>query len=140
MNLNIVNDAAYTLAGYTNLIFGKDIQVLTDLPYESGQIRECILNHIISLQNFTPSVLDSTIKLIGVGGKITVIDVDAQTILNSISNFTVDIERINRILYNDNRKACYTSNYITQILTNNGFKIIKHRIDNHEYTITAIRI
>lgn len=80
------------------------------------------------------------------GGKITIIDVDAMKVCRDFSDFKIDIDAFNGILFGDQnedsmvRYNCLAMDGLCNHLTSLGYKIIRKNIDNYAFVIEGQKI
>lgn len=138
MNINIVTNERDLLTGYENYIIGVDKVSFDDFELSPGQSQNVIINYAHEYIPYNEQAFERLINSIRLNGTITIIGQDIWTIASKICDMSIGLQHINKIL-EDKKSVWYLSTIIT-ILTRNHFKILKKRIENHEFTITATKI
>jgi 16S rRNA G1207 methylase RsmC len=138
MNINIVTNESDFLKEYDNYIIGVDKISFNDFEFQPGQPQNVIINYAHEHISYNEQELEQFLKLIRLNGTITIIGQDFWTILKKLLDNQINVEQVNK-LFKNKKSVWYLSTIIT-ILTRNHFKILKKRIENYEFTVTATRI
>lgn len=156
MKINLIYGEGETYNGYLNLnqflekesdnIKRCDIKDISKFV-EDGEAEEIVAIGILEYINHNKisEVLTNWARKIKFGGKIVIGFLDAYEIARNFNNGFINLEVYNALIHGSGEKpymvkrTCLNTSLIKQMLSKLGFKMMKHKINNFNITVEAVR-
>jgi hypothetical protein len=136
------------LNGYRNISPLKGDNLL-ELQVENNSCREILANNIVDFipHNIFPSVINNYVSKLRHGGKIILSGTSASLIIKGYINGTINLTRLNQLIYGDNKHAwdikrsIIDIDIVKTILKNLGIKIESQNLSvtDNQFIIIGIR-